>query len=1093
MKKILLPCLFIILFICQINTSASEGRFMHDPDINKNKIVFTYEGDLWIVNSSGGTAERITTNPGDENSAKFSPDGLSITFYGNYDGSNNIYVMPSGGGEPKRITYIPGFSVPVCWTPDGKRIVFRSNYENFIMRDPTLYFVDKDGSAPERLPIERGVRCSFSEDGTKMFYVRKGPEEYNWKRYKGGWYTDIWMYDFKQNTFTPMTDYVGKNAYPMWIGKYMYFVSDRDNSGHNNGSNYNGIANIFKQNIETKEITQITKFDDVDVITPSNDKDQIVFLHDGYLNVLDTKTDQITKISVNVRSDKWEMRDRTINPKDFIHFTSLSNDRKTIVVEARGDVFSIPVDKGNTLNLSNTPGSREMYPQISPDGKQVAFFSDKTGEYELYLQSINGGEWQQLTDSLKKTNYRLLWSPDGKKILFGNKQYAIYCIDVATKKMTKIDESNQMKNDEFYWEMSDYNWSPDSKWICYSFVQYNKNSQIFLYSLEQNKRYSLTDDFYDNLYPSFDTNGKYLYYASSRNFDVQMDFYEDNHVISSPQKIMAVALCSGEKPPFADSVNSTQEIKSKEFKIDVEGIIKRTYPLPIDAGNYFYVKGGNGKVIWCSVPKFTEAEYEEIFKPKGDTKWDLHIFDMQEKKESVMKDKIKSFDLSTNGEQLIICQGTDIYTSSVNDAFKSKSVSEKVNTASMTYLVSPLKEWNQIFNDTWRWYRDFFFDPNMFNLDWKGLGDKYRSYIPDLTSRNDLNWVMLQLVGELSVSHTYISGGDNGPKKTQPSTVYTGWLAADLTRDAQSSFYKFDKIYGPTEYNFDLKSPLARPDVDLKEGDYLIAIDGKEIRVPDDYNKYLQVTDKQKIKITVNSKPSIEGTRTYEIEPIKNNSLFRYYRWLTNNINKVLKATNGEIGYMHINAMNDEGIGAFDKFWRAFRYKKGIIIDMRRNSGGWTEYFITDKLKRKMTAYDILNGMVPFRYPGSTSNGQFVVVSNEYNGSDGEAFLEDFKANNLGKIVGVPSWGGLTGILNTQTTIDNGSVEQSNNGFYGDKGKWLIENHGGDPDVLIDNDPASVQQGKDLQLDSAIETIMREVNDHPFKFAPQPAYPNKKK
>ncbi len=1072
----------ICLFLSGVNFASQEGRFMKDPDINKNKIVFTYEGDLWIVSSNGGTASRLTSLPGDENSAKFSPDGSLIAFTGAYDGSNNVYTLPSEGGEPKRITFVPGFAQPVCWTPDGKKIVFKSTYENYIMRDGNLYFVDKNGSAPERFPIERGVRCSFSEDGTKFLYVRKGPEEYNWKRYKGGWYTDIWMYDFKENKFTPITDYVGKNAYPMWIGKYMYFVSDRKT----------GIANIFKENLETKEIVQVTNYTDVDVITPSNDKDQIVYLHDGYLNVLDTKTDQSKKINVDVPSDRWELRERVINPKDFIHYAEISNDGNAAAVEARGDVYIVPTGKGNTLNLSNTPGTREMYPQISPDGKWVAFFSDKSGEYQLYIQKVEGGEWTALTSSLNKTNYHLLWSPDGKKILFGNKDFKIFYIDIDSKKLVKVDESNQMKNDEFYWEISDYNWSPDSKWICYSFVQYNKNSQIFIYSLEQNKKYAVTDDFFDNLYPCFDANGKYLYYVSSRNFEIQMDFYEDNHVVSEPQKMMVVQLRDGENPPFAEVLNKEGVKESKDFRIDTGGLMKRTYSLPVEAGNYFYLKAGNGKVLWCSVPKFTEAEYEEIFKPKGETKWDLHIFDMKDKKENVMSDKIRNFDLSTNGEQLIVRKTSDLYTSSVNDAYKSKNVNDKLDLNAMTYTVNAQKEWNQIFTDTWRWYRDFFFDPNMFNMDWKGLGEKYKSYIPYISSRNDLNWVMLQLVGELSVSHTYIGGGDNGPKKAPTTSVFTGWLGADFVNDGKSAFYKFDKIYGPTEYNLDLKSPLVRPDINLKEGDYLIAINGTEIKVPDDYNKYLQVIDKQKITVTVNNIPSAEGAKTYEIEPVRNNSQLRYFRWLTDNINKVLKATNGEVGYMHINAMNDGGIGEFDKFWRAFRYKKGIIIDMRRNSGGWTEYFLTDKLKRKMTAFNVLHEMVPFRYPGSTSTGQFVVLSNEYNGSDGEAFLEDFKANGLGKVVGVPSWGGLTGILNTQLTIDNGTVEQSNNGFFGKESKWLIENHGGDPDVYIDNDPASVQQGKDVQLDKGIETILQEIKDHPYVPWVQPPYPNKK-
>lgn len=1081
MKTFTLFSLFCLL-VTAVSFAQQEGRFMTDPDIYGNKIVFTYEGDLWLVASDGGTAIRLTTFPGVEYRARFSPDGKQIAFTASYDGTPAIYVMPSGGGAPTRITYNPGGDETVTWTPDGKRVVFRSYWENFITRDPNLYFVDKDGSAPDRFPIDRGVDCSFSPDGNKMVYVRKGPEAYYWKRYKGGWHSDIWMYDFKSNQFTPISSYVGVNAYPMWIGNEMYFVCDSTN----------GISNLYKEDLSGMTITPVTSYSDVDVMTPSTDRKEIVYVHDGYLNVLDPSTGLSKQINVNIPSDRWEIRNRVINPKDYIHSFNISDDGKAIALEARGDVYMVPTEKGQPVNLSNTPGTREMYPEISPDGKWVAFFSDKTGEYELYTQKLDGGDWIPLTTSLDRTGYHLLWSPDGKKILFGNKNFDIYYIDVATKQLYKFASSDQLKNDEFYWQISDYSWSPDSKWIAYSFVNYNKNSVIYLYSLEQNKSFSITDDFFDNINPVFDADGKYLYYLSSRNFHVQMDFYEDNHVIDVPQQVMVVQLQSGLEPPFSDPVEKDEPAASASFRIDLDGIGQRTCPLPVESGNYFFLKAATDMVGWCSVPKFTEDEYGEIFEPGGETKWDFHIFDMKTKKEVVLPDKIADFGTSLNGDNLIISKDKDIYTTTWGDAFKTKSLGEKLNLDGMTYTVDPQKEWLQIFDDTWRWYRDFFFDPSMFGLNWKAIGERYRSYIPYITSRAQLNWVMQQMVGELSVSHTYISGGDFGPVDPPKSKVYTGWLGADVVPD-KSGYYRFSTIYGPTEYDLDLKSPLVRPDINLKEGNFLIAIDGHVIKTPDDYFKYLQVVKDQKVKVTVNSEPTEEGARTYEVTPLNGGSNLRYFKWLTDNIHKVLKESNGDLGYMHINAMGSDNIGEFDKFWRAFRYKKGIIIDVRRNSGGWTEYFLIDKLERQMVAHNVLANMVPFRYPGSTSTGKYVVVSNEYNGSDGEAFLMDFKARNLGKIVGTLSWGGLTGIVNTQTTIDNGHVEQSNNGFFGEQDKWWIENHGGDPDIYVDNDPASVMAGRDPQLEAAIQEALKEVKESPATFPETPPYPMKAK
>ncbi|HTR82224.1 MAG TPA: S41 family peptidase [Bacteroidota bacterium] len=1072
---------FMLVLLCaQLSFAGEEARFLRYPDIYKDKIVFEYQRDLWLVSSSGGVARRITSAPGNEFSPKFSPDGKWIAFSGDYDGAINVYVIPAEGGAPTRVTYQPGFAQVVCWTPDGKRIVYRSYSENFIGRDPNLYFVDKNGSAPERFPIDRGRLCSFSPDGKQMVYQRRGSEDNYWKRYKGGQHTDLWKYDFTTAAFTPLSSYVGKNAYPMWIGDAMYFVCDSTN----------GISNIYREDLLTKKIDVVTSYTDVDVMMPSTDGSTIVFTHDGYLHLLNVATGEVKQISVECPSDDWTTRTKVINPKDFIHSARAGNDGKDVAIEARGDVFIVPADKGEAKNVSNSPGTRESYPELSPDGKTVAFFSDKSGEYELYTQSATGGPWTQLTTTLDRTVYHLEWAPDGKKILFGNKDFAIFVLDVASKKLTKIDESNQLKNDEFYWEVSDYGWSPDSKWVCYSLVQYNRNSQIFIYNIEENKKYAVTDDFFDNLNPTFDRNGDYLYYLSSRNFDILMDFYEDDHVVRSPQTVMAVQLRDGEKPPFLDSDDNDVKKKApEEMRIDVAGLQKRTYPLPVPAGNYFYLKAGKGKVAWCAVDNFTEDEYEEIFKPKGETKWKLTMFDMGSKKDAELADKISDYDVSPNGEQLTIRKDKEIFVTTFDKAFASKNAGEKVSLSTMLYTVDYRQEWNQIFNDCWRWYRDFFYDPNMHGRDWKAIGEKYRSYIQGINSREELNWIMQQMVGELCVSHTYIGGGDNNEPEPISSPLYTGELGADIVADKETGLYKFQKIYVPTEYNENAVAPLARPDYNIKEGDYLLAINGTELKAPDDYNKYLQVTSGEKVSITVNAKPTLQGAKVYEVEPIHNDISLRYFRWLADNIKKVSDETNGKVGYMHINAMGAGGIGEFDKFWRAFRYKDALIIDVRRNSGGWTEYFLIDKLERQVTAQSALHGMIPLRYPGSTSIGNYVVVSNEDNGSDGEAFIESFKARKLGTVVGVTSWGGLVGIQNTQRTIDNGTVEQSNTGFYGEGGTWLVENHGADPDITVENDPASVMAGKDPQLEEAIQVALKKAKEHPYTFPPVPPFP----
>jgi tricorn protease len=1073
-----------VLILASAMFAAEEGRFFTSPTIHNDTIVFTYESDLWTVNAKGGVASRLTTFPGTESFAKLSPDGKWIAFTGSYDGAQAVYLMPVEGGAPVRLTYNPGGAQVIAWTPDGARVVFRSMFENIVGRDPNLYAVSVKGGAPERLPLDRGVLISYIGGDNKFLYCRRGNEEYYWKRYKGGQYQDIWLYDGAAKTYTPVTDYVGKNSYPMWAGGRMYFVSDRTN----------GIANVYTQKLGTKDVTQITTYADFDVMMPQTDGRSIVYVQDGRLHVLDAASGKDSKIAVTVPSDRWALRNRVINPRDYVHTAQLADDGKTVVLEARGDLFRVPTGPGTAENLSETPGTRETYPALSPDGKTVAFFSDKTGDYQLYTQPAAGGDWTQITSDLDRAAYKLAWSPDGRKVLFGNKDYSIFYVDVAAKKLVKIDSSNQMKNDEFTWEIADYTWSPDSKWIAYSFVQANRNSQIFLFNVETGKRVAATTDFYDNLYPAFDADGRYLYYVSSRNFALRMDFYEDNHVIATPQQIMAIQLRDGEAPPFAGDPGARDDPKAAPapFRIDTEGLVKRTYPLPVPAGNDFWLKAGKGKVLWASIDEFTEGEYEDIFKNKyGATQWTLHIFDMAGRKDVTLTDKVRDFALSTNGEQLLVRREGDFYTTPVDKAFGSKSAGDKLNLSGLVYTVDLQKEWHQIFNDAWRWYRDFFYDAGFHGHDWKAMGDKFRAYIPFLSSRAELNWVLSQMVGEISVSHTYVGGGDYGPGATPSSPVFTGLLGADLVPDKASGLYKLARIYGPTDINLNLPGPLVRPDIAVKEGDFLLAIDGTPLKAGDDYFKLLQTTAGKKIKITVNARPSLEGSKTCDVEPVRSDNQMRYFAWIRDNIAAIDKATGGRVGYMHINAMGGGGIGEFDKYWRAFRYKDGVIIDVRRNSGGWTEYFLIDKLERELVAYNNLRNMVPFRYPGSAGNGNYVVISNENNGSDGEAFVEHFKARKLGPVVGVPSWGGLVGILNQQLTIDDGTVEQSNNAFYGKEGTWWVENHGADPDILVDNDPGSVMAGRDLQLEKAIAVMLERIKANPSKFAPKPAYPKK--
>jgi len=879
----------------------------------------------------------------------------------------------------------------------------------------------------------------------------------------------------------------------MWIGNAIYFVSDREN----------GIANLYRRDIASRALERVTAHEKYDAMMPETDGKRIVYVQDGYLRLFDVGSGQTKKLAVTLPSDRWRLRERWIDARDFIHDMDVANDGRNVLLEARGDVFLLPLKQGAARNLTRTPGSREIHPRLSPDGQWLAFFSDKSGEYQLYMARVAGGEWVQLTRDLDRAVYRLAWSPDGKKILFGNKDLAVFYCDVATRRLVKIDEVNQLKNDEFTWEIDDYSWSPDSRWVCYSMVARNRNSQVYIYSLEQNRKIALTDDFYNNINPCFDGNGEYLYYLSSRNFEVGMDFYEDNHVIARPFQVLAVQLRAGQRPPFAEGDDekpaaakagaAPERAPMPALRIDLEGLAGRTFPLPVPAGNYFFLRAGKGQVTWCSTAEFGDDEYEEIFKPRGDVKWTLHIFDMKEKEAVALEEKIGNCALSVNGEQVIIARGKEYFVSSLGKLCAEKKTAAKLALDGMAYRVEPLAEWNQIFSDTWRWYRDFFYDTGMHGQDWREVGERYRAMIPQLSSRSGLNWLLSQMVGELCVGHAYIGGGDTGGVKLPENPVFTGRLGADLAYDPAAGCFRFERIYGPSSHNLNLVAPLARPDIAVREGDYLLAINGQALQKNEDYHRRLQVAKGQKVSLTVNSRPALQGARTCEVEPLAFDRHLRYDRWLTENIEKVLKASGGRLGYMHINAMGVRNIGEFDKFWRAFRYKEGIIIDVRRNSGGWTEYFMIDKLERQQVAFNVLRGMEPFVYPGSVGPQNYVAVSNEYNGSDGEAFIQHFQARRLGPVVGTPSWGGLVGIINGQRTIDNGMVQQPNNAFYGREGEWWVENRGAIPDIVVENDPNLVMAGRDPQLEKAIEVALAQIEKNKEnRLPPVPAYPDKR-
>lgn len=1065
--------------------SANKAILLEYPDIHGNRIVFTYNDDLWMVNVQGGIAYRLTSAPGKEYRAKFSPDGKWIAFNASYDGVDTVYVMPSEGGTPRRVVFNPGRNEVIGWSTDGK-ILFRSDFQKFNRWEREVFATDIKGSYPEKLPVGRAVLLTFSPDGKKVAFNDRGREEYYWHRYKGGQYMRIWLADLRSRQFKLLTKYKGKNAYPMWIGGKIFFVSDR----------WEGISNLFSIDPKTGKVQQHTFFKDFDINFPSTDGKKIVFVKGGKLYLFDPETGEVSKIEVRVADDRWKLTRRTINPKKYIHYADVTSDGKYVVLEARGDLFLVDVKKGDALNLTKSPGSREMYPTFSPDGKKIAFFSDRTGEYQLYLMDVKERKSMQLTHNLKTFPYHLEWSPDGKKILFSTKDLEIWLLDLQTRELRLIDRNYYLKNDEFSWEMSDYSWSPDGRWIAFSKTAENRNNVIYLYDTLKNKKYSLTDDFFDNYNPVFDPEGNFLFFLSNRNFEILVDYLEDNHVLNNTTKLMVVQLRKGEAPPFEEKTleerlaGEKEGKKKKSFRIDLDGIRNRIFEAPLSAGNYFFLKAAAGKLVMSYLPFIKMRNYDFFFVIPDVPVYYMKIFDLESKKAVELPGKIATYRISSNGKYIVIRAGERVYVSKIETLYKKAKLPSAIDLSKLSYEIDYRAEWKQIFLEAWRLYRDFFYDPEMHGMNWKKVKKIYATLVNCVTSRNQLNWLLINMVGSLCASHTYIFGGDTSMGiKIERRVRRPASLGADLTLH-KSGYYRFSRIFPGRSWQRGHESPLLRPDVDVREGDFLLAINGHDLKGKN-YFLYLQVLPGEKIKITVNDSPSYKGARTYTIKPLLSDKTLRYDYWVDTNMRKVLKATGGRVGYMHLRNMMEAGLEDFEKYFRAFRYKEGLIIDARYNGGGYDEYMMIDKLERVLVAFSKVRNFKPMRYPGSVHTGPKVLIVNEYCGSDGEVFTQHFKTRKLGVVVGVRTWGGLIGIINPIKTIDNGVIYQSNVGFYGMDRKWWVENHGAEPDIEVENDPLSQLQGRDPQLEKAIEVALEQLKKNPVKLPSPPKFPKK--
>lgn len=1083
MKKILFS--LILLFVFTDMSFASNDdviRLMRTPDYNNGKIVFSYQEDLWVVSEKGGIARRLTVHNGVESNPKFSPDGKWIAFNGNYNGANNnIFIIPSEGGEPKQLTFYPNYSRVVGWTPDSKNIVFTSNtcptnFYHGIKFTSNLFEISIEGGIPQPLNIGQASHCSFSPDGKKLVYNRHPLMFWWWKRYKGSLNTDVWFYDGEKKYFEKLTNYPGNDSWPMWgENDNIYFVSDRT-----------GISNIFSLSLKDKKITQVTDHNIDGVKWPSIDSSRkiIVYENDARLFKLDLITGKSEEILVKAPSDNHIDMIEYINPISYNTSFFISPTGKRISIEARGDIFTIPAENGDTRNITNSPGIREKEGTWSPNGKYIAYVSDETGEDEIYIIDQFGKEKPiRLTDD-KKFKERLLWSPDSKKIIFSTHDNQICFVDINSKKVNKIFQSG------FLW--MDYNWSPDSEWIVFSSPKKNFLSDIFVYSLKTEKTYQITSEPASYFNPVFTKDGKKLVFLANpytslgwlkhifnkNSFHSEIDFdFTGTKILSvelTPEKIEPYQKEDDEEPiEEVKDKNNKKDSKTKqdkktpiEVKIDFKDISSRIRALPINLDSCFNLQVADKFYYY--------QKYDTNDKPDSFST-SLFYYDVENLKETQVISKVLSYEISSN-EKKIACLLKGEKIKIIDTGPTPNTQKGDVDLSKLYMKIDRYAEWKQIFNECWRVVRDYFYDPNLHGVNWEEIKEYYSKLIPYVRTRDSLNILLTQMVGELNASHQGLGGGDINYTNSYPVAL----LGAQFIKDKESGYYKFSKIYKGDKTSSKYRSPLDNDFVKIKTGDFLLKIDEENVTIKDDLYKFLVNKSNKKITLTTNSKPTLEGAIKTIIRPITSEQHLRYKEWLDKNNNIVNEKSNNKIGYIHLQDMGFNDLQTFNKYFQAYRYKEGLIIDVRYNGGGGIDAMLIDKLERinYMTFKD--RNSIPLERPVEGFYGPVVVLINEYSFSDAEVFPRAFQIRKLGKVIGVPTLGYCIAVTGHRL-IDNGFMRKTTMGIWDLQGK-MIESKGVQPDIFVENSPLDEINGIDRQLEKAIEYLLGEIKKNPRKF-----------
>ncbi|MDO8952837.1 MAG: PDZ domain-containing protein [Draconibacterium sp.] len=1091
MKKTSLPRVLSLVALLLPGCSSfavntTDTRLMHQPAISSTHIVFVYANDLWIADSDGSNVRRLTSDAGIESNPCFSPDGKLIAFSAEYEGNTDVYTIPVEGGMPQRLTWHPSTDNVRGFTPDGKAVLFASSREDFSNRYTQLFTIALSGGFPTKLVIPNGFQASYSPNGKQMAYTPIPPRFQQWKNYRGGTVSNIWIFNFGnyETVKIPMAENRSNDWNPMWMGSTIYFLSDRK-----------GEFNLFSYNVATKAVGQLTQYTDFPINSANATGKNIIFEQAGKLHIFDTGNGTVKTLQLAISAELTELRPRFVKGLQNIRSAHISPTGSRAVFGFRGEIITVPAEKGDPRNITESEGVHEKYPAWSPDGKSVAYFSDKTGEYQLHI-SPQDGKGESRAYPVTGTGFYAFpeWSPNSKFITFSDNGRNFYLLDAASGTIKKID------SDELYVPGPFRNlfghWSADSRWIAYTKVTSTHFKQVFIYSAEQGKSFAVTDGLSDADSPIFDPDGKYLLFLASTDAGPVINWFDQSsHDMRMTNSVYVATLRSDILNPFAresdeetikpddkgekakkDDSEKENKDKSPEKKeepvknilIEFEGIENRIVNVPLKAGNISQL-GMIKTDEFLYVANDDNTRTSRLFK-----------YDMKERKESEVME-LDNYTLSGDGKKMLYNKGQ---TWGITDAGKKPEAGKgMLNVAAIEIKIDPVAEWKQIFDEAWRINRDYFYDPGMHGADWPAMKEKYAAFLPHVACRNDLNRLIMWMCSEIAVGHHRVGGGD---QRFNAERVEGGLLGADY--EIAGNRYRFKKIYGGLNWNPGLRSPLTEPGINAKPGEYLLAVNGKQVTSEQNIYSYFEKTAGKIIEITIGSNADGSGSRVVKVEPIANEASLRNRDWVEGNLRKVHQATNGKVAYVYVPNTTTQGHEYFKRYFFPQANKEAIIIDERFNGGGLIADYYIDLLTRPYQSHWNMRYGMDLKTPSASIQGPKVMIIDETAGSGGDMLPWMFRKFNVGTLVGKATWGGLVGTLGFPELMDGGSVSAPNLAIWTKDG-FIVENVGVSPDIEVEMWPADVIKGKDPQLEKAIEVALEQLKKNPPAKEERPAYP----